>query len=187
MLISDALFLTMCEPPFADGARIESLRDSVLAINPEIDMIPTVMRPRPVESVAGRRVAFFTTAAPEAAPTLVGHLREVYGAEVTMVSTDLARRPALRAAVATAARSADVFLTEIKAAAVDVVAEAAAAAGKELVFCDNEPVALDGRDLAAVVDGLAETAMRRFATRDREAPGEQAPDQGAPPDRWGSS
>ena len=37
------------------------------------------------------------------------------------------------------------FLTEIKAAAVDVVAEGAAAAGRELVFCDNEPVALERR------------------------------------------
>ncbi len=68
------------------------------------------------------------------------------------------------------------FLTEIKAAAVDVVAEAAAAQGKELVFCDNEPVALDGRDLGAVVDGLADTALasasrpRRCRARDRQLP-----------------
>ena len=82
---------------------------------------------------------------------------------MTAVSTDLARRPALAAAVAAAAGKADVFLTEIKAAAVDVVAEAAAAQGKELVFCDNELVATDGRDLAAVIDGLTDKALARFA------------------------
>ncbi len=163
MLISDALFLTMCEPPFCAAARVDSLRAAVASVRPDIDLIPTVFRPRPVDSVAGRRVAYFTTAAPESAGLLVRHLEEVHGARVTAVSTDLARRPALVAAVAAAADTADVFLTEIKAAAVDVVAEAAAARGKELVFCDNEPVATDGRDLAAVVDGLTDTALARFA------------------------
>ena len=62
---------------------------------------------------------------------------------MVLVSTDLADRARLVPAVARAAREADVFLTEIKAAAVDVVAEGAAAAGRELVFCDNEPVALE--------------------------------------------
>ncbi|MGZ4200360.1 MAG: 2,3-diphosphoglycerate synthetase, partial [Thermoleophilia bacterium] len=163
MLISDALFLTMCEPPFCDAARVESLRHDVASVNPAVDLIPTVFRPRPVDSVAGRRVAFFTTAAPESAGLLARHLEEVHGARVTALSTDLARRPALAAAVAAAADKSDVFLTEIKAAAVDVVAEAAAAQGKELVFCDNEPVATDGRDIDAVIDGLADTALARYA------------------------
>ena len=170
MLISDALFLTMCEPPFCDAARVESLHRDVSSANPTIDVVPTVFRPRPVEPVAGRRVAFFTTAAPESARLLAHHLEEAYGAQVTALSTDLARRPALAAAVDAAADRADVFLTEIKAAAVDVVAEAAAARGKELVFCDNEPVALDGRDLHAVVDGLTDTALSRFAAGEQLAP-----------------
>ena len=163
MLISDALFLTMCEPPFCDVARVDALRSDVASVNPEVDVIPTVLRPRPVDSVAGRRVAFFTTATPESAGLLTRHLEEVHGARVTAVSTDLARRPALAGAVAAAAGKADVFLTEIKAAALDVVAEAAAAQGKELVFCDNELVATDGRDLAAVIDGLTDKALARFA------------------------
>ena len=163
MLISDALFLTMCEPPFCDVARVDALRSEIASANPEVDLIPTVLRPRPVDSVAGRRVAFFTTATPESAGLLARHLEEAHGARVTAISTDLARRPALLEAVAAVAGKADVFLTEIKAAAVDVVAEAAAAQGKELVFCDNEPVATDGRDLTAVVDGLTDKALARFA------------------------
>jgi cyclic 2,3-diphosphoglycerate synthase len=163
MLISDALFLTMCEPPFCDVARVDALRSEIASANPEVDLIPTVLRPRPVESVAGRRVAFFTTATPESAGLLARHLEEAHGALVTAISTDLARRPALLEAVAAVAGKADVFLTEIKAAAVDVVAEAAAAQGKELVFCDNEPVATDGRDLTEVVDGLTDKALARFA------------------------
>ena len=76
-----------------------------------------------------------------------------------LVSCDLADRRRLPDAVKRAAAEAEVFLTEIKAAAVDVVAEGAAAAGRELVFCDNEPVALDG-DLGATVDRLAALAGR---------------------------
>jgi hypothetical protein len=52
---------------------------------------------------------------------------------------------------------------------VDVVAEGAAAAGRELVFCDNEPVALDG-DLGTTVDRLAALAAERFAARAAAAP-----------------
>ncbi|MGD0998850.1 MAG: hypothetical protein ABR941_11115, partial [Thermoleophilia bacterium] len=182
MLISDALFLTMCEPPFCDAARVETLRREIAFVNPEIDLIPTVFRPRPADSVAGRRVAYFTTAAPESADLLARYLEEVHGARVTAVSTDLARRPALTAAVADAAGKADVFLTEIKAAAVDVVAEAAAARGKELVFCDNVPVATDGRDLAAVVDGLTDTALARFAAGEFGPPAPRADRAPATPD-----
>jgi hypothetical protein len=56
---------------------------------------------------------------------------------------------------------------------VDVVAEGAAAAGRELVFCDNEPIALSG-DLAAVVDRLAALAAERFAARAAKAGGDGA-------------
>ncbi len=80
-----------------------------------------------------------------------------------MAAADLADRSRLADDVRRAADEADVFLTEIKAAAVDVVAEAADAAGKELVFCDNEPVALQG-DLGEAVDGLAALAAERRGT-----------------------
>ncbi len=53
------------------------------------------------------------------------------------------------------------FLTEIKAAAIDVVAEAAAAAGIPLAFCDNEALPLPGHDLAAALDDLVELAKIR--------------------------
>jgi len=114
--------------------------------------------------VRGRRIAYFTTAPEAAAPRLAASLAADHGAEVVLVSCDLADRRRLPAAVARAAAEADVFLTEIKAAAVDVVAEGAAAADRELVFCDNEPIALEG-DLAATADRLAALAAERFATR----------------------
>jgi cyclic 2,3-diphosphoglycerate synthetase len=162
MLLSDLLVLTMCEAPHIDEPRLRRLIEQVRAVNPGLDVIPTVFRPRPAEPIRGRRVAFFTTADAGQVPVLVRHLEEQYGAEVTCTSSDLARRPALAAAVRRAAREADVFLTEIKAAAIDVVAEAAAAGGREIVFCDNEPLSLGEADLDAAVVGLAERCRERF-------------------------
>ena len=59
-------------------------------------------------------------------------------AEVTHVSGNLARRDALRGELEQV--DADVYLVEIKAAAIAVVAETALARGRELVFADNELV-----------------------------------------------
>ena len=175
LLLSDALVLTQCEPPFAEPGVVAAVTAAARGVKPGLEVVPTVFRPRPVKPVRGRRVAFFTTAPESAAPRLAAALAEDHGAEVVLVSCDLADRRRLPEAVARAAREAEVFLTEIKAAAVDVVAEGAAAAGRELVFCDNEPVALSG-DLGATVDGLAGLAAERFAARragrvDAEEPG----------------
>ena len=164
LLMSDALVLTQCEPPFATSGEVEALIAGALAVAPELEVVATVFRPRPARPIRGRRVAFFTTAPAAALPRLEEALATDHGAEVVFTSCDLADRSRLAAAVARAA-AADVFLTEIKAAAVDVVAEAAAAAGKELVFCDNEPVAVRG-DLGATVDRVAALAARRFADRE---------------------
>lgn len=162
MLISNMAVLTMCEEPFCSASRAHDLAAAVRSINPALDVVPTVFRPRPQQPIAGERVAYFTTAQPEAAETLVGHLEAECGADVVFTSCDLARRSALTAAVRRASREADVFLTEIKAAAIDVVAEAADAAGKRLVLCDNEPVATDGTDLAARFGELARQCTAVF-------------------------
>ena len=169
LLLSDALLLTGCEPPFATPVEVAALTAAVRAVKPGLEVLATVFRPRPAQSVRGRRVAFFTTAPEAAAPELAASLAADHGAEVVLVSCDLADRRRLPDAVKRAAAEADVFLTEIKAAAVDVVAEGAAAAGRELVFCDNEPVALDG-DLGTTVDRLAALAAERFAARAAAAP-----------------
>jgi cyclic 2,3-diphosphoglycerate synthetase len=165
LLMSDLVILTMCEPPFASAAAVRDLVAGVRAVKPELEVVPTVFRPRPAAPVRGRRVAFFSTAPPAALPALTAALADEHGAEVVLASADLADRAALAGAVARAAREAEVFLTEIKAAAIDVVAEAAVAAGRELVFCDNEPRAVDGSDIDARLAALADTACARFRER----------------------
>jgi cyclic 2,3-diphosphoglycerate synthetase len=58
------------------------------------------------------------------------------------------------------AARAEVYLTEIKAAAIDVVAETAETRGLPVVFADNEVLPLPGeRDLDAEVVALADTVI----------------------------
>ena len=72
-----------------------------------------------------------------------------------MISGNLSSREALRSDVASEeARAAEVFLVELKAAAIDVVAEAAAERGVEVILADNEVMPLDG-DLDARLRALA--------------------------------
>jgi cyclic 2,3-diphosphoglycerate synthetase len=164
LLLSDVLVLTMCETPFATRAHVRRLTDAAKAVKPALEVVTTVFRPRPAAPVRGRRVAFFSTAPPEALPVLARHLEATHGADVVFASCALADRRHLVADVERGTRLADVFLTEIKAAAIDVVAEAAAASGIELVFSDNEPVA-EGAALDAALGDLGTRCLQRFRER----------------------
>jgi cyclic 2,3-diphosphoglycerate synthase len=134
ILISDLVVVT----GGASGPLLEAIADIK-----DVPAVPVELRPRPVEPVAGGRVAYFTTAPSFAHGTLAAHLSEQHGAEVVHVSGNLARREQLREELARV--DADIYLVEIKAAAIDVVAEAALERGRELVFADNELVG-DGID-----------------------------------------
>ena len=79
-----------------------------------------------------------------------------------LVSGNLARREALREDLARA-RDAEVYLVEIKAAAIDVVAEAALERGVEVVFADNELVPVGVLDLDTELIRLADQAIAREA------------------------
>jgi cyclic 2,3-diphosphoglycerate synthetase len=94
------------------------------------------LRLRALQPLRGRRTAVFT-----AGPARVEHL----DAEIVHVSRNLANREALRTELQRI--EADVYLVELKAAAIDVVAEEAAARGAELILAAND-VAGEGLDEA---------------------------------------
>ena len=77
ILISDLVVVT--------GGADEPLVEAITAIK-DVPVVPVELRPRPVEPIAGRRVALFTTAPESAHQTLASHLAERHGAEVTHVS-----------------------------------------------------------------------------------------------------
>jgi cyclic 2,3-diphosphoglycerate synthase len=161
ILVSDMLVVTMCEPPLASPEDVEEIRAAVASVRPGLPVVTTVFRPQPAEPVAGERVAFFTTAPATVHPALRAALEQEHGAEVVAVSGALSDRTALRADLDRPdVASAGTYLTEIKAAAIDVVAEAAEARGARLVFCDNRPHATGGApDLDAALRGLADEVV----------------------------
>jgi cyclic 2,3-diphosphoglycerate synthase len=101
---------------------------AIRALN-KIPVLEAELRLRPISPLHGRRVAVFTTGA---APT--DHL----DADVVSVSRNLANRARLSEDLERT--DADVFLVEIKAAAIDLVAVAAQARDVEVVFAENEVV-----------------------------------------------
>jgi cyclic 2,3-diphosphoglycerate synthase len=117
-------------------------REAIRAIS-DVPVVAAELRLRPAAPLAGRRTAVFTTGP---APT------DDLDAEVVHVSRNLARRDALHEELERV--DADVYLVELKAAAVDVVAEAALARGAEVVLAANDVVSaeLDERLLALVPD-----------------------------------
>jgi cyclic 2,3-diphosphoglycerate synthase len=155
-------------PPIAAGARILVAHDLESGLNPYraliSDLVLTTndevaaqagalgrrvlrfdLRLRPVEPLAGRRTALFTTGAAR-----FDHLREVVSS-----SRNLADRAALRRDLDHT--DAEVFLVELKAAAIDVVAEAAAERGAEVVFAAYD---VEAPGLGEALLELADLAVR---------------------------
>jgi cyclic 2,3-diphosphoglycerate synthetase len=91
--------------------------------------------------------------------------------EPRLLSTNLARRDDLARDVEEAVRDGcDVFLTELKAAAIEVVAEAAARAGIQVVFLRYRPVAEEGqRPLDRVLLDLVDAARAKVGAPVAEA------------------
>jgi cyclic 2,3-diphosphoglycerate synthase len=107
------------------------------------------LRPQPAEEIPpGARVALFTTGAPECE-----------GVDPIVASQNLARRAALASDLARAAEEGcDLYLTELKAAAIDTVAAEARRRGARVVFIRNRPVGLDGDLDSALVNLYADVA-----------------------------
>jgi len=121
--------------------RVQALRD--------VPVIRAELRLRPAEPLRGRRTAVFT-----AGPAAVDHL----DGEVVHASASLADRALLRRELERV--DAEVYLVELKAAAVDVVAEAARARGAEVVVAGNDVVPLPGEpDLDAALAALADAVL----------------------------
>ncbi len=153
ILLADLVVITMAD----EGSPHEELAQAIRDVKEDVMVVATTMRPRPLEPVAGERVAYFTTAQPAAHERLARHLEAVHGADIVRVSGNLANREAL--APDLDGLAADVFLTELKAAAIDVVAEAAVERGVKLVLAANDVVPVEGQpDLDREIRALAASA-----------------------------
>jgi cyclic 2,3-diphosphoglycerate synthase len=155
VLRADLVVITMAEDGYDDT------REAIEAIAPRLPSVAVSLRPQPAEPLGGEPVAFFTTAPAERAPSLAERLE----ADVVAVVASLSDRAALAQAFERAdVAAAGTYLVEIKAAAIDVVCEHAAARGIRVVFCDNIPEPAAGEpDLDAALLALAGEAMAVYA------------------------
>ncbi|HEY5872226.1 MAG TPA: hypothetical protein VIT46_03225 [Gaiellaceae bacterium] len=151
LLVADLIVLTMAEA----GSEWEHVRQRVRATaRRNVQVVATRLHPRPLANIRDRKVAYFSAAPAQAVARLRDHLENVFGARVVHMSGNLADREALRDELE--AVSAEVYLVELKAAAIDVVAEAAFARGAEVVLAANDVVALPGEpDLDELLLGVA--------------------------------
>ena len=85
------------------------------------------------------RVGYVSTAPSAVLDKLAGYLEEHYGCEVVAASGSLSDRKRLKEDLDGMA-GAEAYLTEIKAAAVDVVTRRGADEGKPVFYCDNVPL-----------------------------------------------
>ncbi|WP_407424893.1 2,3-diphosphoglycerate synthetase [Methanobrevibacter sp.] len=162
--LGDLVILTMCEEPMADNDKIAAVEEFVSEVNPDATVISTVFRPKPLEDISNKKVLFATTAPEGVKDKLVDYLERNFNCEIIGTTAHLSNRPLLREDMEKYMDNADVMLTELKAAAVDVATKDALAAGLEVIYCDNIPVPINDSypDLAKSVIGLVDSAIDNF-------------------------
>ena len=139
LLLADLVVVTMAE----SGSSWEEVRSAVEAVvRPGIPVVATTLRPRPLVDVRGRTVAYFCAAPAGAHARIRAHLEEAHGARIVHVSGNLSDRAALHEELQEIA--AEIYLVELKAAAIDVVAEAALARDAAVVLAANDLVSVPG-------------------------------------------
>jgi cyclic 2,3-diphosphoglycerate synthetase len=164
---ADAVIIAGAEEPTSTAAQTEALVAAIRRVRADVPIALVTFRPRPLADVAGARVFFATTAPAAVLPLLSEHLEREFGCEVVAASPHLSDRARLREDMAAWAGRYDLLLTELKAAAIDVVAAVGDEAGVPAVLCDNEPVSADGGGLAAVIEHALRLSADRHEARSR--------------------
>ncbi len=164
LLRTDLAVVTMASSPFAGHENLSALTSHLRDALGGSRYVVTDFQPLPLVDVRGRNAFFATTAPGPVAARQVRHLEEA-GCRIVGWSARLADRAGL-AEDLEAAEGYDVLLTELKAAAVDVAAEAALDRGADVVFVDNRATVVEGdADLDTALGEAIELATSRGRAR----------------------
>ncbi|MCD4669582.1 MAG: 2,3-diphosphoglycerate synthetase [Actinomycetia bacterium] len=142
IMLADMIILTMCEEPLADRSKIEALESNIRKYNPDADIIRTVFRPKPLSSIRGKKIFLGMTADRKIEHNIRDHLEGKYGCRIIRASFNLSKRDILIKEL-NGSPDFDMILTELKAAAVDVLTEYASQNKKGISYIDNIPVIID--------------------------------------------
>lgn len=162
--LGDLVVLTMCEEPMADEDKILEVIEFIKEVNPGVTIIPTVFRPKPLNNIENKNVLFATTAPDSVKDVLIDYLEENYNCNIVGVTPHLSNRPLLQADIEKYIDEVDLILTELKAAAVDVVTKDSLEAGLDVVYCDNIPIVIDEKydNLDEAIIKLVDSAIDSF-------------------------
>jgi cyclic 2,3-diphosphoglycerate synthetase len=162
---SDLIVLTMCEEHTLSIVKSKEIVNFIRRVNPEADIANIIFRPRPQKSIKGKKVLYATTASESVGEILKEYLEKTFDCEVVGMTHRLSNRKELVHEIQDIEKknpNIDVLLTELKAAAIDVAANVFHDK-MEIVFCDNEPLQIDGDfDLKRMILDLADIAIERF-------------------------
>ncbi len=162
--LSDLVILTMCEEPMVNKEKVQEIIEFISSLKPEINVIPTVFRPKPLKNIEGKNVLFATTAPEAVKDKLVKYLEKEYKCNIVGTTSHLSNRPLLREDIKKYMADADCMLTELKAAAVDVATKEAIESGLEVVYSDNIPIVIDddSPDIDSTILELVDSAIEDF-------------------------
>ncbi len=164
---SDLIVLTMCEEPMTTLGTVKKIEDYAHNLNPDAKIISTVFRPKPLEDISNKKVLFATTAPEQVKDVLVDYLEKEYGCKVVGTTPHLSNRPLLQEDIDKYVDDVDLILTELKAAAVDVVTKDGLEKGLGVVYCDNIPIPIsdDYPDLKDAILELADNTIKSFSEK----------------------
>lgn len=161
--LADLIIITMCDEEICSKEKLDNLINQIKEINPDAEVIPTIFRPAPVESIENKRVLFATTAPETVQPLLKSYLEENFNCTVVDITSHLSNRPLLQEDIEKNIDDVDIMLTEIKAAAIDVATKDALEKGLDVVYCDNIPIPInESYNLDDAIMNLVHSAVEDF-------------------------
>jgi len=138
LMISETIILTMCEKPIADFKRIEILVNNIKNVNPKAQIFLSIFRPCPIGNLNGKKVVVGMTAKNVMSEKIKNYIEKKYKCQITGMTFNLSNRPKLYEEIKRF-NDFDVFLSELKAAAVDVVTDFTVKLKKKVVYMNNVP------------------------------------------------
>jgi len=136
ILYADLVILNMCEDFLVSDTKIKQIIRRIREIKPKMLIATTVLRPKPLSSLKGKNVFLALTAPDKALPFLKNYIEKKYHCKVKGMTNHLSVRPLLLKELKNL-KNIDVVATELKAAAIAVVAKEDVKLGLETAFLDN--------------------------------------------------
>ncbi|HAX18547.1 MAG TPA: hypothetical protein DCY00_08160 [Actinobacteria bacterium] len=128
----------MCEKPVADFKNIEILLKNINEVNPSASIFLSIFRPYPLGELEGKKVVVGMTAKSIMQDKIKNYLEKKYKCSIKGMTFNLSDRPKLHDEIRKF-DDFDVFLSELKAAAVDVITDYSVRHNKEVIYMNNVP------------------------------------------------